>query len=124
MVISDVGVGLAESFGNLSERVAFEEVQPERLSLILCEVLYDFLPSIPAEKPFDGMVVVCALTVGVTTFIRFVCDSGHIKSLSLQSPSPQESLRVRDLDNPRAGRSFCAVEQRTLSVNVEKYVLD
>ena len=35
-MISDVGVGLAQLLGNLCERVAFKEVKPERLSLILC----------------------------------------------------------------------------------------
>ena len=36
MMISHVGVGLAQLLGNLCERVAFKEVEPERLSLILC----------------------------------------------------------------------------------------
>ena len=103
MMISDVGVGLAQFLGNLCERVTLEEVKPECFSLILCEVLYDFLPSIPAEKPFDGTVVVCSFIVGVTTFICFVRDSGQIEPLALQSPSTQESLSVGDLDNPRTG---------------------
>ena len=103
VMISDVGVGLTQLLGNLCERVAFKEVQLKRLSLILCEVLYDFLPSIPAEKPFNAMVVVCSNIVGLGTFPGFVCDSGQIEPLALQSPSTQESLRVGDLDNPRTG---------------------
>src|SRR5258708_38076593 len=74
MMISDVGVGLAQLLGNLSECVAFKKVKSERLSLIRREVLYDSLPSIPAKKPFDGMVVVCSFIVGLRTFVRFVCD--------------------------------------------------
>jgi hypothetical protein len=35
VMISDVGVGLPQLLGNLSERVALKEVKPERLSLIL-----------------------------------------------------------------------------------------
>jgi hypothetical protein len=66
--------------------------------------LYDFLPSIPAEQPSDGMVVGCSLIVRQTTFIRVVCDSGQVESLRLQSPSAQEGLRVSHLHNPRAGR--------------------
>src|SRR5580700_8266724 len=94
VVISDVGVGLAQLLGNLGERVTFKEVQPERVSLIRRQVLYDLLPSIPTEKPFDRMVVVCSFIVGLAAFVRFVCDSGQIESLRLQSPSAQEGLRI------------------------------
>jgi len=83
MMISDVGVGLTQLFGNFFERVAFKEMQPEGLSLIVRQFLYDILPSIPAEKPFDGMVVVCSFVVGLITFIPFVRDSGQIESLRL-----------------------------------------
>src|SRR5580693_1243499 len=106
MMISDVGVGLTQLLSNLCERVTFKEVQPERLSLILCEVFEDFLPSIPAEKPFDAMVVVCSFIVRPVTSVRSVCDTGHIESLGLQSPPAQQSLCVSDLDNPRTGRPF------------------
>ena len=52
------------------------------------------------------MVVVCSFIVRLVTFVPFVCDSGQIESLPLQSPSPQEGLRVSDLNNPGAGRAF------------------
>src|ERR1700746_1090785 len=68
VMISDVGVGLTQLLGNLCERVDFKEVQLKRLSLILCEVLYDFLPSVPAEEPFNAMIVVCSLIVALRTF--------------------------------------------------------
>lgn len=35
VVVPDVAVGLAELLGDLGQRVAFKEVQPEGLSLIL-----------------------------------------------------------------------------------------
>src|SRR5258708_19683538 len=116
MMMSDVGVGLAQLLGDLCERVTFEEVKLECFFLIRCEVLYDFLPSIPAKKSLDGMVIVCSFIVGLRTFVRFVCDSGQIEALGLQASPAQQCLRISDLHNPRAARPLSTVEHRTLSL--------
>jgi hypothetical protein len=70
------------------------------------------------------MVVVCSFIGGLVTFVRFVCDSGHIEPLGFQPSSTQEGLRVCHLNNPRASRPFRAIEQRAFTVNVKKYFLD
>ena len=82
-MIPDVGIGLAQLLGNLCERVVLKKVQPERFSLVLGQVFYDPFPPIPAEKPFDGMVVVCSQIAGLFTFNRSVHNPGQIESLGL-----------------------------------------
>lgn len=83
VMISNVGEGLTQPLGNLSERVAFKEVEPERLFLVLGQLRGNLFPPVPAKAPFDGMVVVCSLIAGLPTFNRSVRISGQIEPAGL-----------------------------------------
>ena len=60
VVVSDVGVGLAEPFGDFCKRQPLEEVQPQRFPLLLAQRLQHCPPAISSEEPFDGLIVVCS----------------------------------------------------------------
>jgi len=44
--------------------------------------------------------------------------------MGLQFPPAQEGLRVGHLDDPRAGASFQAIEQRALFMDVQEHLLN
>src|SRR5438445_4492962 len=106
MMISNIPVGLAQFFGDFFERIPFEEMQSKSFPLVFGQRLQNSPPAISPEEPFDSLVVVCATIAAIVTFSWFVCDSGQIESLGLQSSPSQESLCVGYLNNPRTRRPF------------------
>ena len=117
-MVSDIPVGLAELFGDFFERMPFEEVQSKRFALVLGQRLQDPPPAVPSEEPFDGLIVFCAFVLSVVTIRWFVCDSGQIESLGLQSSPSQEGLGVSHLNYPGTGRTFRVVKQSALFVDI------
>ena len=105
-MVSDVHVGLAQLLGDFFERMPFEEVQSKCFPLVLGQRLQDPPPAISSKEPFNGVIVFCALVVTVVMINWFVCDSGQIESLGLESPSSQERLRVSHLNDPGTRRAF------------------
>src|SRR5882762_1734907 len=101
-MISDVSVGLAQLFGDLVERIAFEEMQPQRLPLLLGQRLQNLPPGIPAEEPFDCGVVFCPQTCPWISFQRPVRNPGRAEAVRLQFPPAKERLCIRNLEYPRA----------------------
>ena len=88
-MISHVRVGLAELSRDFRERITLKEMQPQRLSLVARQILYNSFPPVPAEESFNRTVVVCSpIGFNLVTINRFVCNSGQIESLGLKSPSP------------------------------------
>jgi hypothetical protein len=124
VMISDVSVGLAQLLGNLRERISLKKMKSQGLSLVLGQVFYDLLPSIPAEEPFDSKTITCLFCLGRVKFNWFFRNSRLIESLRFQFSSAEEGLGISYLDYPRARRTFGTIEKRALSMNIEKYVLD
>jgi len=56
-MISYVDEGWPHLLGDLWECLALKKVQSERLSLIFGEAFNDLFPSVPAEQPFDRLIV-------------------------------------------------------------------
>ena len=124
MVISYVRVRLPEFLGDLVKRKSFEEMQPQRLPLLLGKRTQYFPPAVPSEKSLNALVVFCPSVAGLVTFERLVRDSGQIESVRFQFPSAEKSLRVGHLDDPRTRRAFPAVKQPALSMDVKEHFLD
>src|SRR6267143_3945624 len=57
-------------------------------------------------------------------FRQFVRNSGRVEAMGSQPPPAEESLRIRDLEYPRASRPFCRIIQGALPVDIKKYFLD
>src|SRR5207302_7089252 len=106
VMVSNISVGLAQLFGDFFERIPFKEMQSKGFPLVFGQRLQNPPPAISPEEPFDSLVVVCAAIAARVTFSWFVCDSGQIESLGLQSSSSQESLCVCYLNNPRTRWPF------------------
>jgi hypothetical protein len=60
VVMANINVGLAQLLGDLCKRTTLIEMEPQRLSLALGQAIPDISPSIPAKKPFSGVVVLCS----------------------------------------------------------------
>src|SRR5258705_1040711 len=106
VMVSNISAGLAQLFGDFLERIPFEEMQSKCCPLVFGQRLQNPPPGISPEEPFDCLVVVCASIAARVTFSWFVCDSGQIESLRLQSSPSQEGLCVGYLNNPRTRRPF------------------
>lgn len=124
MVISHVRVGLPEFLCYLVKRKSFEEMQSQRLPLLLGKCAQYFPPAVPSEKSLNALVVFCPFVAELVTFERLVRDSGQIESVGFQFPPAQKSLRVCHLNDPRTRRAFPAVKQPALSMDVKEHFLN
>ena len=105
-MVSNISVGLAQLLGDFFERMPFKEMQSKSFSLVFGQRLQNSPPAISPEETFDCLVVVCAFIAAMVTFNWFVCDSGQVEPLGLQSSPSQESLRVGHLNDPGTARTL------------------
>src|SRR5262249_3952812 len=124
VVVSYVCVGLTELFGDFCERVSFKKVQSQRFLLFLGQCFYDPAPAIFPENAFNGLVIVCARISRRFNFAQIVRNSGRIQTVRLQFAPPLERLSVRNLEDPRTGRAFAAIEKRSLAMEIKKHFLN
>lgn len=124
VMVPDVSVGLTQLLGDFFKRMALEEMQSKRLSLIFGQRFQNPSPAISSEEPFDSLFIICACIAARVRFNWFVCDSGQVKALRLQLPSAQECLGVRDTHDPGTSRTFRAIEQRALPMDIKEDFLD
>src|SRR5579885_1237556 len=106
VVVSDVGGGLAKSFGDLRERQSLKEMQRQRLPLLFGQRFQHPSPAISPEKPFRASIVVCSRNRWCFNPIRFVRNPGRTDARRLQLAATEKRLRIGDLKDPRAARSF------------------
>src|SRR3979490_2725107 len=122
-MISDVGVGLVQLLGDLSERIPLKEMQPQRLALLLGQGIQNPPPTIPSEEPFDCGVVFCPNPCLWISIHRPVYNPERVETAGLQLPSPKKGLRVCDLKDPRACATLCAIKKHGFLMNVEEHLL-
>src|SRR5579885_2574993 len=106
VVVSNVGVGLAKPLGDLRERQPLKEMQPQRLPLLFRQRFQHLPPALSTEKAFGGLIVVCSRNRWRFNPIRFVRNPGRPDARRLQLAATEKRLRIGDLKDPRAARSF------------------
>jgi hypothetical protein len=62
VMVSDVGIGLAQLFGNFGECVAFEKMQPKRLFLLKGKRVQHPSPVRSPKKGLERIVILCVGT--------------------------------------------------------------
>src|ERR1700730_12190938 len=103
VVVSDIGIRLAQLFSNLCECVSLKKMQPQRFPLLPRQSTLYFPPAISSEEPLDGLIVFCSRCCSRISLRRPVCNSGRVEAAILQLPSAKKSLRIGNLKDPRAG---------------------
>jgi hypothetical protein len=98
-MVPDVALGLTEHFCDLVQRVAFDEVQPKGLLLVLRQGSEHFL-QVQFDKPF----VHCLIGVteaGIRDFRRlFIELHPCVEMAGVQIAAPRNGTAIGHLDNP------------------------
>jgi hypothetical protein len=116
VMISDVSKRLAKFPADFRERVAFEEVQAQRLSLILGQRLEHLLQAITPKNCLCGIIAFSGRSSDQTILAPLNLHP-RIELARLEVAAPLDGPVVNHLDNPGASGTFRAVKDRALPLD-------
>src|ERR1700676_1673102 len=122
-MVPHVPLWLTQFFGNLSQCISLEEVQPQGLSLVLGQRLDQLVKTITPEHRFRGIIVFDGRYSDHPTrqLLRF---HARIEMARSQIPAPLYRALIQHLNDPGTCRTLRAIEDAALPGDKQKQVLD